>query len=199
MHGMICKSVEGYVSTTHGAEAWAAVRRAADLPFAGFETLLSYDDAEFVAVQEAAARVLDRSTITLMEDVGTWICTHPPLKSIRRLFRFSGATFLDLLLSLDEIDARARMAVPELELPVFRVVAFGEREFEVTSSWSVQGASGILTGALRAMADEYGALAIIEIEAARVVSGSWHEVVYVRLVEEDFHTATEFVLGGRPE
>lgn len=196
MHGMICKSLEGYVENTHGPEAWRAVRSSAGLPPSGFEPLLSYDDALFLAMQDAASEVLALPATTLMEDVGTWICTHPPLEPVRRLFRFSGSTFLDLLLSLDEIDARARMAVPELELPSFRLAQVGEGEFEVQSTWTVPGAGGLLSGALRAMADEYGALAIIEIVSVRALAGAWRETVIVRLVEEEFHTAKAFSLGG---
>lgn len=196
MHGMICKSLEAFVTTTHGQGVWDSVRRDAGLSRAGFETMLSYDDAEFRAVLDAAAKVLDRSAIAVMEDMGTWICTHPPLEPVRRLFRFSGTTFFDFLMSLDEIDARARMAVPDLILPSYSVTQLDEGEFEVRSAWAMPGASGFLTGILRALADEYGALAMIEIEGAERVLNGWQESVSVRLVEESFHTPKAFSLGG---
>ncbi len=196
MHGMICRSLESFVATTRGAEVWDRVRQQARLPFDRFETMLTYRDADFVAVQHAAAEVLDRPVLTIMEDMGTWICTHPPLEPVRRLFRFTGATFQDLLLSLDEIDARARLAVPDLHLPALDLEELGEGEYLASSTWVVPGACAVLTGILRVLADEYGALATIETTASSLSGNLWQETISIRLVDEAFHTPKAFQLGA---
>ncbi|MGB3408010.1 MAG: heme NO-binding domain-containing protein [Jannaschia sp.] len=194
---MICKSLESFVTATHGAAVWDGVRRQAGLSASGFEAMLSYEDRQFGEALQAASTALHVSPTQLLEDIGTWICTHPPLAPVRRLFRFSGTTFRDLLMSLDEIDARARMAVPELELPVYHLSEIGKAEFEVQSTWCMPGASGLMTGALRAMADDYGVLAMIEAETAHRFTGGWLETVSIRLVDEDFHVPKAFSLGGQ--
>lgn len=196
MHGMICKSLEAFLSTTHGPLVWKQVRQAAELPFDRFETMLSYPDAQFDAAQGAAAAHLNQDRIHLMEDIGTWICTHPPLEPVRRLFRFTGTTFQDLLLSIDEIDARGRMAVPDLGLPNYHLNQLTSSAYEVSSNWCVPGASGLLTGALRALADEYGALAMLDVGPAVRLDEGWSETVTIQLVQEAFYPVEAFSLGG---
>ncbi|GIT90516.1 hypothetical protein JANAI62_00020 [Jannaschia pagri] len=196
MHGMICKSLEGYVISAHGKDVWAAIARDAEVGIDGFEAMQSYPNEVFAAAQTAAAKRLGRDRLQLMEDIGIWICTHPPLQPVRRLFRFIGTSFRDLVLSLDEVEARARMAVPELELPIFHLCQVDDVEFEVQCTWPIPGASGLLTGILRTLADEYGALAMIEIDATQKVSAGWVEIVSIQLFDEDFQAPQAFSLGG---
>lgn len=196
MHGMICKSIEAFLTTAHGPNVWQKVRKDAGVDYDHFEAMLTYPDDDFRAVQCAAAAHLGYEPVHLMEDIGTWICTHPPLEPVRRLFRFTGTTFEDLLISLDEIDARGRMALPDLELPSYHVNQNRDDEFEVRSTWIVPGASGLLTGLLRVLADEYGTLAIIDIQTSRQVPSGWMETVSIQLVEASFHAPKAFSLGG---
>jgi hypothetical protein len=43
--------------------------------------------------------------------------TDPGLEPLRRLLRFGGGTFEEFLVSLEELPDRARLAMPELEMP----------------------------------------------------------------------------------
>ncbi|WP_170125378.1 heme NO-binding domain-containing protein [Jannaschia seohaensis] len=193
---MICKSLEAFLISSHGPDLWERVRRMAGLREPCFETMRCYDDAVFARVLTAAATLLDQPETGVMEDVGTFICTHPPLEAVRRLFRFCGETFRDFLYSLDEIDARARMALPDLTLPSFSLHPVGEDRYEVRSHWSHPGASGVLTGVLRVLASEYGALVLIDEGERWPEDGGWSESISVRLFEEHFHEPTAFALSG---
>lgn len=196
MHGLICKAVEGFVTDQHGLGTWAEIRLAARLEFEHFESLRVYDQVLAERVFNAAAASLRRDRNALFEDVGAWICTHPPLDMVRRLIRFTGRTFVDLLYALDEVHDRASMAVPGLELPRFRLEREGEGEFEIHSRWRIAGGAAVLMGVLRAMADDYGALALIEAAEARLVEGDWQERVHIRVVDQEFQAPREFMLGG---
>lgn len=196
MHGMICKSLEAFLIASHGPALWDRVRRKAGLRDLRFETMRTYEDAVFARVLGAAAGVLDQSEASVMEDVGTFICTHPPLEAVRRLFRFCGTTFRDFLHSLDEIDARARMALPDLALPSYSLHPLGDDRYEVRSHWSLPGACGVLTGVLRVLASEYGALVVIDEGESRPEDGGWRETISLRLYEEHFHEPTAFALSG---
>ena len=115
-----------------------------------------------------------------------------------RLIRFSGTSFVDLLFSLEEIEDRARIALPNLHLPQFRVELTASDEFVVTSQWMVPGAAAVLTGMLRAMADDYGTLAIIERGGLSQDGDTVIETISVRVIEDTFHEPREFTLGGVP-
>lgn len=164
MHGMINRALQGFVIETYGRDVWDEVRSVADLRFEEFEAMLRYDDALTLSCFNAVTQVMSLPEIAVLEDLGIYLITHPPLDPLRRLLRFGGASFTDFVLSLDELAERGRMAIPDIEMPEFSVRQIGPDVFEVTARWSLPGIGGILLGALRAMADDYGALAILELE-----------------------------------
>ncbi|MEM9795365.1 MAG: heme NO-binding domain-containing protein [Pseudomonadota bacterium] len=196
MHGMICKALEGFLVANHGPEVWDRVRREAGLPFTRFEPMRAYEPEMMVRLMESACRIVDRRTLPLLEDIGHWICTNPELDPVRRLFRFAGASYEDFILSLDDVHDRARMALPDLIVPRMRLVEHGNGRFDVTTYWPQPGASAVLTGVLRAMADDYGALAMIEMSGHRHAGDHWEETVSLQLVERDFSEPRDFHFGG---
>ncbi|QXT40963.1 heme NO-binding domain-containing protein [Gymnodinialimonas ceratoperidinii] len=161
---MINRALQGFVIETYGKDVWDEVRSVADLRFDEFEAMLRYEDALTLSCFNAVTQVMSLPEISVLEDLGIYLITHPPLDPLRRLLRFGGASFTEFILSLDELAERGRMAIPDIELPEFSVRQIGPDEFEVTAHWSMPGIGGILLGALRAMADDYGALAILNLE-----------------------------------
>jgi hypothetical protein len=199
MHGTICKALEGYLATTHGAACWDEVRRAADLAADGFEALDIYPDATFRAALGAAARCLDRPEGAVLEDVGAWLCTHPPLEPVRRLLRFCGPSFPSFLFSLEEVEARGRMALPDLALPGCHVRPdLGGRRFVLRTRWSVPGAGALMAGVVRVMASDHGTLAVIACRKAVADGDGWRQDVLVDLVREAFHPPRHFALARSP-
>ena len=196
MHGIICKAIETFLIAQHGMCRWRVIVRSAEIGIETFETVHNYDDEVAKRLLTSASRHLDITRVTLLEDMGTWICTHPPLEPVRRLFRFSGATFEEMLFALDEVHERGRMALPDLDLPVLSLIELGEGHYRVASTWGVPGTSAVLIGVLRAMADDYGTLAYLEFERSAEVNGSWSEIISVRLLDERFSAPREFRLGG---
>ena len=196
MHGMICKAVEAFVRARNGPESWARVVRAADLPFASFETMDRYGTDELERVLRAISTETGQPVPAVLEDAGTWICTDPAMEPVRRLFRFMGPTFLDLLYALDEVHERARMAVPDLEMPVLSLTELGNGRFRVATTWSAAGAGPVIVGIIRALADDYGVLAVVEIESSVKAGAFWVEMIGVHLHDADYARPREFALGG---
>ena len=196
MHGLICKGIEGFVASRHGRDRWNAAIRAAGIDFPGFETVHVYDDAMMQRLFAALAVELKESPFAMLEDLGTWVCTHPPLEPIRRLFRFSGATFEEMLHALDEVHERARLALPDIDLPVLSLIEMGEGQYRVASTWSSPGAGSVVIGILRAMADDYGVLAYLEFETGAEVNGVWTEMIALRTLDARFAAPRAFELGG---
>ncbi|WP_224815533.1 heme NO-binding domain-containing protein [Hasllibacter sp. MH4015] len=163
MHGMINRALQGFLVATYGDDVWAEVRSIADLPFDDFETMLTYDDSYTMACFTAATQVTHQPPTALLEDLGTFLITHPPLGQLRRLLRFGGATFREFILSLDELADRGRMAMPQLEMPEIVVTPLGPHRYRLAARWKMPGIGPILFGAMRAMADDYGALATLRL------------------------------------
>lgn len=191
MHGLINRSIESFLRDTYGDELWRRVAREARLGFENFEAMLIYDDALTDAVLEAAALALDRPREALLEDLGTYLVSHPNLEPLRRLLRFGGVSFVDFLHSLDDLAERGHLAVPELELPQFELHPLSPEQFLLRCTAPRAGFAHVMVGALRAMADDYGALAMLDyVGADRGV-----ETIAIDLLEASFSSGRPFSLA----
>lgn len=169
MHGLILRAIQCFLRDIWGARFWAELAQDLRLPQAGFEAMLSYDPALADQVIASAAARLQRSRDSLLEDLGHYLVAHPRRDGVRRLLRFGGHTLTDFLLSLEDLPGRVRLAVPDLLLPDLRVIQPAPDGFVLTLQGNAlfpgREVTMVLQGLLRAMADDYGALALIETAA----------------------------------
>lgn len=191
MHGLINRSLQCFLRDTYGAPAWEAVAREAGLDFDGFEAMLTYDDALTDAVIEAAVRVLKRPRDCLLEDLGAYLVSHDTLTSLRRLLRFSGVNFADFVNSLEELPDRGRLALPSLEMPELELCEVDHGHFYLRCAAPLRGVGHILVGLLRAMADDYGALVLLDHQGAE----AGVEVISIQIADQSFNEARPFSLG----
>ena len=159
MHGLINRSIQHFLSDTYGTAIWSEVAAIADAPAQGFEAMATYDDGLTHGLLDAAALRLRKPRATLLEDYGNYLVSLEPL---RRLMRFGGVDYADFLASLDELPGRAELAVPELALPPLDLRLTSPGRYAVVFQRSCDGFGAVLAGILRAMADDYGALALID-------------------------------------
>jgi hypothetical protein len=193
MHGLIFRTVEAYVSDRFGADTWARVVAFADIELTSFETMLDYDPAYFPRVLYGCARALDRPPETVLEDIGTYLVASQNHASIRRLLRFGGDSFSEFLHSLDDLPDRTRLAIPGLLLPQIDVHEPIPRQFIIACSGPPPGFGYVMVGLLRAMADDYGTLAVLDHKGGR--DGA--EVIDVALVDIAFGEDRGFALADQ--
>lgn len=192
MHGLVNRSIQCFLIDSYGAADWRAVAAAARLGHENFEAMLSYDTAETLAMLDAAADRLAKPQSELLEDLGTYLVSHPNVDSVRRLLRFGGEGFVDFLHSLDDLRGRVRLAVPDLDLPDLELTDHGGGRFTLAVSFDPPGFGHVFVGVLRAMADEYGALVFLEHQGAR---GSLENVA-IEVIESRFAAGRDFALAA---
>jgi len=193
MHGLINRSLQCFLRDTYGAPLWAAVARDANLGFDSFEAMLTYDPALTDAVINAAARQLDRTREMVLEDLGTYLVSHPNVEALRRLLRFGGVTFVDFLHSLEDLPGRGRLAVPDLDLPQFALVETANDQFSLTCSSPVQGGGHVMMGLLRSMADDYGTLVMLDHQG--MLGGA--EMILIQILDQSFAAGRRFDLAAK--
>lgn len=193
MHGLINRAVQCFVTDSYGAEKWVETTQVAELRFVEFEAMLTYDDALTVDLLDAVSRVLKRPRNDVMEDIGTYLVSHPNVEALRRLLRFGGVTFVEFLHSLDDLPDRARLAVSDLTLPRLELRENKSGQFTLICESPLAGYGHVMMGILRAMADDYGALAVLE----HTGSGQGIETISITLVETEFAKGRTFELGAR--
>lgn len=159
MHGLINRSIQGFVTDTQGDEAWARVAGLTRSGITDYESFIGYPDAETEDLLTAAGRLLDKPRERLLEDIGTWLVTSDDLATLRRLLRFSGPDFVEFLHSLDDLPGRVRLAVSGLDLPALELREHAPLTYTLTLGAGLPGFGHVLMGVLQAMADDYGVLA----------------------------------------
>ncbi len=193
MFGLINTAIEGFVLETYGEDVWARVMDQAGLGYASFEAMLPYSAAETDAVLEALALVLGRPREHMLEDVGTFLVTSPNLPAFRRLLRFGGMDYADFVHSLEDLPGRVRLAVDDLILPAITVRVGGAGLYHLTCAPGLCGYGHVMLGVLRAMADDYGTLALLEHRE----HPDGREEIDVKIVEDAFAEGNAFELGAR--
>lgn len=193
MHGLINRSIERFLSDTYGEKVWHDVADLAGLEFSHFEAMMEYEDQITYAVVNAASKRLNKDSALILEDLGTYLVSHPNVESIRRLLRFGGVTFVDFLHSLDDLNDRAKLAVPELDLPQLTMRGYrAAGDFQLICKWQHRGCVAVLVGLLRAMADDYGALVLLEED----IGDDGVDTIAIQLIESGFSDGREFHLAS---
>lgn len=193
MHGLINRSIQCFLRDTYGQALWGLVALKAGLPAEGFEPMLPYPDALSVAVLNAAAAELGRPRQTLLEDMGTYLVSHPNQQRLRRLLRFGGLSFEDFLHSLEQLRDRGELAVPGLDLPMLELREDEPERFCVICRSAHPEIGHVLVGLLRAMADDYGALVLLE--HGGTLDGA--ELIWVDLLDPSHAEGRRFDLSAR--
>ncbi len=186
MHRLVIRAVEEFLCDTYGDAVWGQVLAGCEAESADRqaspETLsVSRDRAERL-IPMAASR-LDKPVAELLEDMGAWLARREP---IRRLMRFSGRDFEDFVISLEELPGRARFVMPDLRMPRIDVVHEPGRTLRLVLAPSAMGWTSLFAGLVRVMADDYGALSVIEVEGSCVI---------VSISDDAFAAPREFRLG----
>ena len=193
MHGFINRSFQNYMTDSYGRTAWLKVAGRACVTPPEFEAMLTYDDAVTPAVLNAMGEVLGRVRGEIMEDIGTYLVSHPNTEAVRRLLRFGGMNFEDFLHSLDDLPDRAQMAVSDLYLPAIELHGHKDGHFSLICDSPLAGFGHLMMGVLRVMADDYGVLALLELEE----SEAGKEIFHIQMVAADFADGRAFDLGAR--
>ena len=192
MHGLINKAIQAFVTDTYGEERWARVMDLAGLGFTGFEAMLIYPDDQSFKVLNAMETVLDRPLAEMLEDMGTFLVSNPQAEALRRLLRFGGVNYVEFLHSLDDLPDRARLAVSDLHLPSLELLEQAQGQFDLVCAHGLPGYSNVMMGILRAMADDYGDLVILEHTGIRDNA----DIISITHVASQFAEGRAFSLGA---
>lgn len=195
MHGLVNQAIERFARETYDEAFWNDVCRRAGLGFCAFEAMLVYDPELTDRLLGALVQALGKGRDEVLEDVGTFLVSARPSGAVRRLLRFSGTDFVDFLYALDDLPARARLAVPDLHLPGLEL---REHDWHCYSL-VVRAGDGpkdvyghVMLGLLRAMADDYGALAVLDYKGRQ----DGDEIIAITLLETAFAEGRAFDLGA---
>jgi len=194
LHGLVNRSIQRFVQETYGDDFWSEICRDAELGFENFESMLIYDRSQTEAVLASCCLLLERSRKGLLEDIGTFLISHPDFEALRRLLRFGGDTFEEFLHSLDDLHDRANLALPELDFPRLELRVYSTNSYCLQYAWGQRGFGTLVLGILRAMADDYGALVLLEHSTIQGEGGDIDRIA-INILDAEFAEGRDFELG----
>jgi len=192
MHGLVNKALEKFIVDTYGIDAWRMIAQRSELDDLHFESMMVYDCEVTPRVIDCACDVLRADRADLLQNLGTFLVSQPSQQAVRRLLRFGGVDFVDFLYSLDDLKDRARLAVADLQLPKLELREHTSNQFSLTVRSELEGFGHVMVGLLTAMADDYGALVMLEYGGRR----GHVETVAIALLETAFSEGNRFELGA---
>ncbi|MBV7409225.1 heme NO-binding domain-containing protein [Maritimibacter sp. DP1N21-5] len=193
MHGLVFRSFEGFVRSAYGADVWSACAMACDPTGGGFEAMFGYDDALMDRLVDDCAAALGKPRDALLEDFGTHLVASPQAHRLRRLLRFGGVDYEDFLQSLEDLPGRAQLAVPDIGLPDLDLTDLGGGAFRLDCGRTIPGGGHVVVGLLRALADDYGALVLLDHQGTQ----NDREVISIHVLKTDFARGRDFDLADR--
>ena len=195
MHGLIARTLQCFLQDTYGQAVWQDICRAARFDTSEFEAMLDYETATVQAVLNAAVNRLNKPREVILEDIGTYLITHRNNEGLRRLMRYGGVDFIDFLHSLEELPGRARLAVADLSLPALELSDSAAGQFLLVcrdKGLMLPGFGNVLVGVLRSMADDYGALVLLDHLGGEDAS----ECIRISVIETDYAEGRGFELSA---
>ncbi|MFV0410040.1 MAG: heme NO-binding domain-containing protein [Paracoccus sp. (in: a-proteobacteria)] len=182
MHGFIIRGIELFLRARHGDRVWAEVSSATGIDRRGTQMIRSYKPDIALRMIRSASQSLHINPDELLEDIGGWI---PRVENVRHIMHFSGSSFEDFVLSLDDLYDRGRVVLPGLDLPRIETRITAPQCYRLTIASGDPAWYPVLAGFLRGMADDYGVLAIVDSEAGRLT---------VRIADDSFSEGSHFSL-----
>lgn len=192
MHGLVNKAIEAFVVETYGPPAWRQIVVVAELDDPHFEAMMVYPPDITPRVISCAIEVLKTDRADFLQNIGTFLVSGSSQQAVRRLLRFGGVNFVDFLYSLDDLHDRARLAVADLQLPRLELREHTSSQYSLTLRCELDGFGHVLVGLLTAMADDYGALVMLEHGGRRGTI----ETIAIALLEPAFTAGNRFELGA---
>lgn len=190
MHGLLNNGLQCYVEDIFGSDVWEDTCLHAKLDFMNFEPTQQYEDHYTRKVIESLCSTLGRSKDEVLEDFGTYIVAEHHNSPVRRLLQFGGDTFEEFLHSLEDINDRATLAMPNLHLPQLWLAEQGTAHYTLHYRFEKEGFGAVVLGVLRAMADAYRALVTVEHKPARA-EGIDKDSFEIRLLHLNWQQAAD--------
>lgn len=154
--------------------------------------MLTYEDQQTWDLLDTVGAMLARQRDEVLEDLGTYLVSHPNSESVRRLLRFGGDRFGEFLITLDDLPERVRLAVADLNFPYLELDEDGPDCYRLVVIAPQPGWGHVLVGVLRAMADDYGDLVILD-HAGRDGAA---ETIRITVIEQAFSEGRSFDLAA---
>ena len=179
MYGMINQAIEKLVREQHGADAWVTICREAGIEDSDFISLHHYPDEVTYRLVGAASNVLGTPPEEVLEAFGESWTDYAKETTFAGLMKFAGRTFPEFVSSLDQMHAKIKFSLPDLEPPSFRVSEMQEDSFRLHYYSSRNGLAPLVVGMMHGVGKIYGITVDMQLDRSKA-DGHDHDEFIVR-------------------
>lgn len=181
MYGMINQAIEKLVRDEYGATTWDRVCQEAQIEDGDFVSLQHYPDEVTYRLVGAASTVLGVPAGKVLEVFGESWTDYARETAFAGLMKFAGRTFPEFVASLDQMHAKIKFSLPDLQPPSFRVSDMRDDSFRLHYYSTREGLAPLVVGMMKGVGKIYDVTVDMKLENARA-DGHDHDEFIVRYV-----------------
>ena len=182
MYGLVNSAIKEFVIANQGEEIWREICAEAGLEESEFTIMQAYPDKLTYNLVAAASKVLNLEPETILESFGEYWPSYAEETAYSRLMSFGGQSFADFLSNLDEMHARIKMSLPELDPPTFEVSDTSETGFQLHYYSEREGLAPLVKGILKGLAKNFQIQVDVDLVKSRL-KGHDHDEFAVRYLD----------------
>jgi hypothetical protein len=181
VYGMINQAVRKLVVDNHGETTWNAICAEAQIGESDFSSLQTYPDEVTYKLVGAASKVLGVPAEAVLETFGEYWTDYAQQTSFAKLLRFAGRSMEEFVRSLDQMHAKIKFSLPDLQPPSFRVSEMDASGFRLHYFSQRPGLAPLVRGMLKGVARIYGLTIDMQLVRSRA-DGHDHDEFVIRYV-----------------
>lgn len=167
MYGMINQAIEKLVRDEYGAAAWGRICREARVEDGDFVSLQHYPDEVTYRLVGAASAELGVPAGKVLEAFGESWTDYARETAFAGLMRFAGRTFPEFVASLDQMHAKIKFSLPDLQPPSFRVTDMHDGGFRLHYYSAREGLAPLVVGMMKGVGRIYDVTVDMRLERSR--------------------------------
>ncbi|MEM7277094.1 MAG: heme NO-binding domain-containing protein [Pseudomonadota bacterium] len=169
MYGLVNRGIRDLAIKEGGDELWARIRERAGVELDDFLSMQAYEDDVTVALVGAASAELDVSAYDLLRRFGHHWVLFTGSEGYGPLMDISGDSLEHFLMNLDQMHARIKMSMPELDPPSFVCEKADDKTIMVQYFSNREGLAAMVVGLLEGLAEKFGDKATVELVSEKQV------------------------------
>ncbi len=157
MYGMVNEGIRDFILKHHDAQTWERICTAANLDRQIFDDMGRYEDSVTFDLVQAISDHTGLSAGDVLGKFGTHWIDYASTSRYGNLMKAAGDSFLEKLKGLDEMHARVKGAMPDLQPPSFRLEEVADGTYHLHYVSQRNGLDAMVVGMLHGLAEDTGA------------------------------------------
>ncbi len=162
MYGLVNRAIKDLIVSTRNTDTWNKIREKAGLVEEDFLDSASYPDKVTYDLVTAASEELNVPAEKILYDFGRHWILYTGREGWASLFYLGGDSIQEFLEGLDSMHSRVQIAMPNSNLPQFKVIEKSDNHLVLEYRSTREGLAPMVMGLLDGMAEKFNEAWVVE-------------------------------------